>query len=68
VSRDVTLLLVSYSINTNSTGRRRLLVGEAPDFGLNIILPSPKVYGVRHTEGGAEGRRILRKGRVLVLQ
>ena len=36
--------------------------------GLYTILPSPILYGVRHTKGGSARGRILRNGRAIVLQ
>jgi len=36
--------------------------------GLYTILPSPLLYGARHTKEGSVGGRILRIGRAIVMQ
>jgi len=42
--------------------------GGTDQIGLHTILPLPIWYGVRHTNGGLDGGRILRNSRAIVLQ
>ena len=42
--------------------------GQQRQLGLYTILPSPILYGSRHTNGGSVRGRILPNGRAIVLQ
>jgi len=71
------LLLMSHDANQSKELAKQELakfeqavteVREEPQIGLYTRLPSPILYGSRHTKGGSVRRRVLPNGRAIVLQ